>query len=489
MQDIFSNSPSDDIKKKWAILQLQGGSDVSPVRHWTQALARAVQGGMGGYMLNQAEAEDKAAGDRMFSSLPGMTLSAPPAAPAQPPSAAAPVSPGQKNWAAALSTKPMGNVNIPATDVSAAYSRPEVAPSAKVWGDKEAEAAGLYEPSSKVASAIGGVPLPQPRPVQPQPATPQPQGVQVADASRSPVQIPPDVQATIARLGADPKTRGQAWELYKQYVKPVDQWETTRGNDGSIYQRNRLTGEMKVIEKSDVLPEQAVVQKERIAAAGKPVTTIDQRSQDEFEKKYGGGMGEEAVKVIQAGNAATKTLQRINLTQSLLNQAKSGAIAPAQATVGAWAKAVGIDPSTLGIDPNLPVVSQAATALINQQIIGMIGAGGFPANNFSNADRTFIASGVANIGNLPEANEIMSEVGRRVAQRDIEKARAWSAARRAKMSYEDFEANWIDKVSKENMFADLEDRVKKLQGGNLPPPGAASSPQVDNLVKKYGGAR
>lgn len=40
--------------------------------------------------------------------------------------------------------------------------------------------------------------------------------------NRSQVQIPPEVAATVQRLGADPRTRGQAWQLYLQYAKPVE---------------------------------------------------------------------------------------------------------------------------------------------------------------------------------------------------------------------------------------------------------------------------
>lgn len=108
MQDIFANTPSDDIKKKWAILQMQQGSDVSPVRHWTQALARALQGGMGGYMAGQAEAEDKAAGLKFADAMLGPAVA--PAASGSPSvvTAVTPVSDASpqgepKNWAKAIS--------------------------------------------------------------------------------------------------------------------------------------------------------------------------------------------------------------------------------------------------------------------------------------------------------------------------------------------------------------------------------------------------
>lgn len=55
----------DDYRRKLAYALMQRGGDVSPVRHWTQGLARALQGGLGGYELGQIdkkEESEKAAG-------------------------------------------------------------------------------------------------------------------------------------------------------------------------------------------------------------------------------------------------------------------------------------------------------------------------------------------------------------------------------------------------------------------------------------------
>jgi hypothetical protein len=49
-----------------------------------------------------------------------------------------------------------------------------------------------------------------------------PQAPPAQQPNRSQVQIPPEVAATIQKLGQDPRTRGQAWQLYMQYAKPVE---------------------------------------------------------------------------------------------------------------------------------------------------------------------------------------------------------------------------------------------------------------------------
>jgi spore germination cell wall hydrolase CwlJ-like protein len=69
--------------------------------------------------------------------------------------------------------------------------------------------------------------------------------------------------------------RAIAMSLMQTLAKPRDQWVDERGADGSFYQKNTLTGERKVVEKSDVLPDAAVRQKIDIAKAAKPETTIN----------------------------------------------------------------------------------------------------------------------------------------------------------------------------------------------------------------------
>lgn len=96
-----------------------------------------------------------------------------------------------------------------------------------------------------------------------------------AQPMRSPVSIPPAMQTYIKALMSNPRTQAEGYKLYQQYAQPKDQWVTERGQDGSIYQTNALTGEKKVIEKSDVLPQAAADQRAAIARAGKPDTTIN----------------------------------------------------------------------------------------------------------------------------------------------------------------------------------------------------------------------
>lgn len=193
-----------DYRRKIAMELMQQGMDGAPIKHWTQGLAKLGQGALGGYEMYQADQKDKAddvEGAKAYMALlqntPGASPAPAAAAPAQAPAPVPPASP------AVPMAAPMGNKVVDAlTPPPVTGPRPggPVMPSAKVWGDQEAEAAGLYEPAApntKLASANPAAPIPSapaqpaPSPVaqalaqQPQPA-PAPQAVaQAEDPNRA----------------------------------------------------------------------------------------------------------------------------------------------------------------------------------------------------------------------------------------------------------------------------------------------------------------
>lgn len=224
-QDIFASSPDIDLRKRWALMQLHGASDSSPVLHPLQAAARAMQGAMGGYLAHQSQEEDRAAREGFANSLPG--LGGPPPSAPQPMPQASPTAGPMAATPAPVRMASLGTNDAPLP----LNTRAPVAPSAKVWGDQEAVDAGLYEPQKgrpqQIAQALQ--PPAQPSPQMP-PAGPQmaqaggipPQGYNAPVPNRSSVQIPPDVAATVKKLVSDPRTAPQGMQLYMQYAKPVE---------------------------------------------------------------------------------------------------------------------------------------------------------------------------------------------------------------------------------------------------------------------------
>jgi len=70
----FSNVMTPDEiaqKRRMAQLLMQQGTDASPVGHWTQGLARVVQGGVGGYQMGQANQGQKDRNSAVLNALRG----------------------------------------------------------------------------------------------------------------------------------------------------------------------------------------------------------------------------------------------------------------------------------------------------------------------------------------------------------------------------------------------------------------------------------
>lgn len=205
---------------------------------------------------------------------------------------------------------------------------------------------------------------------------------------------------------------------------------------------------------------------------------IDQRSLDEFEKTYAKGMGERALAVVAAGEKASGDLQRIRLTKEIFGAMQSGKLTPAAGTIGSWAKAVGYDPQKLGIDPSLPAKVETVNALANRELIESLGPGGFPSQNFSDTDRKFNEKIQARPSDQPETAMIKLEMAERIKNLQVEHAREWMRARKNKVSYEDFQADWNEKLREKNIFAGLSEKLDAI-------PSSAAAPAVGGGVIRY----
>jgi hypothetical protein len=217
-------------------------------------------------------------------------------------------------------------------------------------------------------------------------------------------------------------------------------------------------------------------------------TTIDQRGEGAEAAAIGKAAGERAAEVMKASGSAPKALQNLARMESLLAGVHSGKIEPSRMNISAWAKSLGMDDNVarrLGLNPESVGTQQAITALSNELAIGKIGAGGFPANNFSDADRSFITSTVPQLANTPQGNALMIEANRRLLNLDIEKGKAWQAFRRSNKgrSFDDFEVEWNDKIAERNLFGDLQQRAASIVGGQspagTPSPTVSQKPQAE----------
>lgn len=167
--------------------------------------------------------------------------------------------------------------------------------------------------------------------------------------------------------------------------------------------------------------------------AGATAITNDMRGENAEAKAFGEAAGKRAAETMAAAGAASKGLMSLSRIEGLLGQVEQGKIQPARMSISAWAKSMGLNDEvaqSLGLDPKGVGSSQALQSLVAESVLGKIGSGGLPANNFSDADREFLVSIFPRIANDPRANKILVETARRVFQQDIAKAKAYQAFKR-----------------------------------------------------------
>jgi hypothetical protein len=295
-------------RRRLAEALIKEGSSGAPVQSWTQGLARVTQALMGGYMAREEDQKDEDAGKLLLSHPALQTQGAPSYGGTAPvtedgvPKSLGFAAPGSGDPAAAISSIESGGkydelgpftktgdraygkyqvmgANVPTW--TKAHLGQEMTPeqflqnpqaqdavfkgqfgqyankygpegAAKAWFAGEG---GMNNPNARdqlgttVASyadkfntAMGG-----------------PSG---APASGSPsggvAQASPPMPSAIAdyarKLIANRRTRALGVQLLSQYTKPHEQWLQQQAPDGTIYQRNSLTGETKVVQAKDKQP-------------------------------------------------------------------------------------------------------------------------------------------------------------------------------------------------------------------------------------------
>lgn len=437
-------------RQKVAQQLLLQGSSGEPVRAYTQGLARMAQGLLGGYDLGVEEAQDKkreASVASAINDLPGMSAS--------------PVA-----GAVAGDEQPAPEPR-PASRVATALapSQPAETPSGSMYeglpGWKPGERPTFEQPSTTgqtpPVQTAQAPQLPQPVPAPRQQPTVQP-----------PV-IPPDVQLRIHGLMSNPATRPIGMQLYEQYTKPKEQF------DALITPQERAA--------AGILPgDSSAYQIDRATRKVSPVNTqpnVSLNASNTAETTYAKGKAEDALGLERSADKTLQQRQQIEVFKSLVNDFKTGKLAPTQSTMGAWGDALGIDPKTmerLGIPPNAAVNGQLIESLSNEMTLGMIGGkggegGSMPANNFSDADRKFLQNTVPGLARMQGGNLILADIKARGLDRHLEKVAMWDDYRSAGKSYEVFERDWRRKIMAEpSLFADIPDRIRQLSAAPPPPP-------------------
>lgn len=446
------------------------------------------------------QAKELAASNQVATSLSGLLGGAP----ATTGSVAAPASSAP---ASAPSFVNPGPVMPP---VNGAPARPPVAPSARVWGDEEAEAAGLYEPrpgsptQNPAPMTLADLRPPQAAPVAPTAAVtdrpPTPPVPQASPQSASPAVQPSPANGFQGLNATHIPTLLQA--VANPYL-PAGQKDMVKTLLTRALDESKTPDKVKVLQQiaaqSGYRGTLLDLEKE-LRAAGKTEITLDQKAETAEAKAAGEAAGKRRAEMFAAAGSAGKTLTNLSRMEGLLGQLEQGKLSPAKLNVSAWAKSFGLNDEVaarLGFDPKGAASAQALQSLVAESVLSKIGSGGLPANNFSDADREFLVSIFPRIANEPGANKILIEGARRMVQLDIERAKAFQAFKRDPANkargFEDFELEWANKMSNRDLFGDLRREAESIVGaprddigGTLNNPGAAPARQPHGASGSWG---
>lgn len=433
----------DDYRRKLAYKLLMEGMDASPVQHWAQGLARLGQGALGGYEMYQADQRDKEteAGNNaaLIAALNGGASSSMPTP--QRPTASPP--------------PPVSSVTPSAGAVPAALTgeRPggPVMPSNKVWGDAEAEAAGLYEkPEAPKAAANSMAALPSaagpsPAAVAPaaEPSVPAPTDTQMSDAKARLVQMLQSENPQMRRLGQNMAQSMLVSQL--QGSKPTDEIR-----EFEYAQRNPAFK----------------AYKESLKKAGATNVTVDTKGENAFATEAGKAQAKRYDEIATDGHTAKQMISDVQTLKTLGDTIKTGKLAEAKAAIGPYAEALGIKVDGLS-------EIQAFEAIVNRVAPSLRVKGSGAQSDYEL--KNFLKS-LPNLGNTPEGNAIASKTIEGLYENKVKASEIASAALARRITPEQ-----ADKMIRElpDHMADYREYLKKngTSGG---------APKIDSLKKKYG---
>lgn len=137
-----------------------------------------------------------------------------------------------------------------------------------------------------------------------------------------------------------------------------------------------------------------------------------QEQSGEISKAY----GKKYLDIQDSRKSAFEQLNQYGRLGELLDKFDTGSLTPIGASISGVANSLGIS-----LDKNLPV-KQAFEAIANKLVMSQIGAGGIPANNFSDADRAFLERTMPGLSKTKEGNRMLIEYAKKVQKRVIETA-------------------------------------------------------------------
>lgn len=222
-----------------------------------------------------------------------------------------------------------------------------------------------------------------------------------------------------------------------------------------------------------------------------PQVAIDQRGQSTYDQERGKTAAAAVGTIESQAAAAPGTLRQLDQLERASQGFQTGAGAGARMTVGKIAQALGIKDDALpaGLNKDAIASGEQIQSVTGQLVMSQIGSGGFPANNFSDADRAFLERIQPGIERTPQGNRILIGVLRANAQRNAEIGQAWRDWRKQHgdnlASVQEFQATKLPEITGRDilapMFQDAIPTEQQTAPGQVqadPPPRAQPAAQV-----------
>ncbi len=280
---------------------------------------------------------------------------------------------------------PGAPVNVPAAAPAMALTRAPVEPSARVWGDKEAEAAGLYEPSKPTVVAQANI-APQPTAASvsntPIPNGMTPRALKLISASSDP-RLPQgdrDVAKTLLTAELD----------NSKATSDMKEWAFAKSQDPNTPDYTTWARANK--------------------AAGKTEVNVDTKGQNAFAKTSNEGIAKRFEKLSEEGDQGAADLALVGQLRDLGQVIKTGAPAAIQGALANYGIKVG---QNVGAVEAYGSIIDKLTP--QQRIPGSGATSDYEGKMFKNS--------LPKLMNTPEGNTIIEGTLAALAQHKIDRAR------------------------------------------------------------------
>lgn len=163
-----------------------------------------------------------------------------------------------------------------------------------------------------------------------------------------------------------------------------------------------------------------------------PQVSIDQRAPSSFDSERGKDVAQNVRDWNAGAQTAANQMRMLESFREFSKKFPTGIGAETRLTAGSIAQMIGVPKAAmeaLGISPDTVAAGEGIRSLANKMTMSALGgAGGFPANNFSDADRNFLTQIFPSLANTPAGNEIIGKIIEANAGRQLEIAQAWRNA-------------------------------------------------------------